>query len=511
MSVGMTETNPTRHIDFEALHQTMRQRGICVIIPTYNNDATIGKVVREACCYCQDVIVVDDGSTDSTSGILQGIEHIDVIKHDTNKGKGAALGSGFKHAMQRGFAYAVTMDADGQHFASDIPLLVEGNQKNPGCIIVGERNLYGVDRSRGSSFANKFSNFWFCVQTGYALRDTQTGFRLYPLKKLVGLSLLTSRYEAELELMVWASWHGVGIHSVPINVYYPPREERVSHFRPAYDFTRISVLNTVLTIVSFVYGWPLKLLRGSLKVFRTVYSLLFFLVSSLLIFMPWVWIVLHVGSVTEKKKKYLRRIIYHFARMVMIHHGIPGVRFSYVVNRQVDFDTPHLIVCNHQSNLDLMCQLIFTDKVVFLTNDWVWNSPFFGLLIRNAEYLPVSMSIDQMMPQLHSLVERGYSIAIYPEGTRSADLQVHRFHKGALMMAHALGLDVLPMYLYGTGRVLRKKTHHLNPGPIQVEVDAPIALSQLEAIGTLRQQTSWLHNMYVKRIAEMSNATEQNV
>lgn len=509
MPKSITDISPETTVDLDALRLTMRRRGICVVVPTYNNEQTIEQVVRDVCQYCADVIVVDDGCTDATPDILKNIEGIDVVRHAENKGKGAALQSGFRRAMQRGFAYAITLDADGQHFASDIPTMVEANQQYPGSIIVGERHLEGVDRSAGSSFANKFSNFWFTVQTGRALRDTQTGYRLYPLRRLVGLRWLTSRYEAELELMVFAAWHGVEIHSVPIRVFYPSREERVSHFRPAYDFTRISVLNTVLTLASIVYGWPLKLLRGALKCLRTAYALAFFLIASLLVFMPWVWCVLHFGRMTERKRCHLRRIIYHFARTVMIHHGIPGVKFSYSVDPNVDFQKPHLIVCNHQSHLDLMSQLIFTDKVVFLTNDWVWNSPFFGLLIRNAEYLPVSSGMDEMMPRLKSLVARGYSIAIYPEGTRSVDLQVHRFHKGALMMAHTLGLDILPMYLYGTGRVLRKKSHHLNPGQIRVEVDAPIPLSQLTEIGTLRQQTSWLHRHYVERVGQMADQIEK--
>lgn len=506
----MTNTNTLTDDERTQLRQTLHDRGVCVVIPTYNNAATVGNVVTEALHFCDDVIVVDDGSTDATPQQLSTVKGIDLLSHAHNKGKGAALQTGFRHALKRGFAYAITLDSDGQHLPSDIPLFLEANQLHPGCIIVGERNLEGVERSKGSSFANRFSNFWFAVQTGRVLADTQTGYRLYPLKKLVGLSLLTSRYEAELELMVWAAWQGVEIYSVPIHVYYPPREERVSHFRPGPDFARISVLNTMLTLASIVYAWPLKMLRGLLRWIRTLYSLLFFLLSSFWV-MPYVWCLVHIGRMTEKKRTHLHRLIYHFARMVMLHHGIPGVKFTTQVAKGVNFNQPHLILCNHQSHLDLMCQLIFTDKVVFLTNDWVWNSPFFGLLIRNAEYLPVSRGIDEMMPQLQSLVKRGYSIAIYPEGTRSTDLQVHRFHKGAMLMAHTLGLDILPMYLYGTGRVLRKKTHHLNPGPIRIEVDAPIPLSQLKAMGTLRQQTSRIHALYVERVAKMCNEIEQHV
>ena len=145
----------------------------------------------------------------------------------------------------------------------------------------------GVDRSKGSNFANKFSNFWFYVQTGKALEDTQTGYRLYPLHKLYGVGLLTSRYEAELELLVFASWHGVELVSIPVNVYYPPREERVSHFRPGKDFARISVLNTVLCFLAVVYGLPLRLGRKLMAVSYTHLILVLIVLTSLILLLSW--------------------------------------------------------------------------------------------------------------------------------------------------------------------------------------------------------------------------------
>ncbi len=491
------------------MQAAFKRRGICVVVPTYNNAGTVAAVVTGALSYCRDVIVVDDGSSDGTSDILTHIAGADIVRHSRNRGKGAALRSGFIRAMELGFAYAITIDADGQHFPSDIPLFLEANRDHPASIIVGARNMEGTVRSRGSRFANAFSNFWFCVHTGYRLPDTQTGFRLYPLRHLSGLRLLTSRYEAELELMVWAAWNGVPIASIPIRVYYPPREERVSHFRPGIDFARISLLNTFLTLGALVYGWPLRLLRWLLMAGRTAYSLLFFLFTSLCVFMPYVWVVIHTGKMTDAKRCHLRRLIHRYARFVMVGHGIPGVRFKCKVAKGTDFSRPHLIVCNHQSHLDLMCQLIFTDKVVFLTNDWVWNSPFFGLLIRNAEYLPVSRGVENILPQLRSLVQRGYSVAVYPEGTRSADCQIHRFHKGAFLLARELGLDILPMCLYGTGKVLPKRRHHLNPGIISIEVGNAVPLAELEKAGTLRQQTSEMHRRYVQKYAEMCDSEEK--
>ena len=252
----------------------LHDRGICVIIPTYNNEKTISGVVNEALSFCDSVIVVNDGSTDSTTQSLRSISGITLVEYERNRGKGYALRCGFNKALELGFTYAITLDGDGQHYPANIIDFLNANIRYPKSLIVGQRNLKGVTRPKGSSFANKFSNFWFYVQTGVKLDDTQTGYRLYPLKQLRGLSLLTSRYEAELELMVLASWHGVEIVSIPIEVYYPPREERVSHFRPTMDFVRISILNTVLCILAVIYALPLRLWRWITKhLFKKTHNL----------------------------------------------------------------------------------------------------------------------------------------------------------------------------------------------------------------------------------------------
>ena len=498
-------------IDAEQQKKLLRDRGICVVIPTYNNKTSIYKVVRETLCYCNDVIVVSDGCTDGTTEILNDMDGITLVAYPCNKGKGYALKRGFKKALEMGFSYAITLDADGQHYPEDITLFLAANRQHPGALIVGSRQLEGVDRSKGSSFANKFSNFWFYVQTGRALDDTQTGFRLYPLHKLVGLSCLTSRYEAELELLVFASWHGVELVSIPIHVYYPPRELRVSHFRPGLDFTRISVLNTVLCFLAIVYGLPMRIGRHVMVFLRTAYSLLFFLFFSMVVFTPIVWLYIKIGKMTEKKRSRLHQLIYHASRFVMIHHGIPGTRFRSKVRGKIDFNKPRIIICNHQSHLDLMCQLFFTPNVVFLTNQWVWNNPFYGLLIHQAEYLPVIDGLEPLMPHLRSLVARGYSVAVYPEGTRSKDCKIGRFHQGAFYLAQELGLEVLPMYLYGPGKILPKKSYHLRKGIFYIEVDEPIAHEQLQAVGDLRQQASAMRKRYKQKYEEIANQIEQEL
>lgn len=494
--------------------QILRDRGICVVIPTYNNAGTIVDVVKRSLVQCCDVIVVCDGCTDGTVDLLNSLDQRPVIVElKKNSGKGAALKEGFRYALKEGFAYAITLDGDGQHYPEDIPVMLEANRKHPGALIVGERkDLEKAERSGGSRFANKFSNFWFALQTGHYLNDTQTGYRLYPLKKLKGLSLLTSRYEAELELMVFASWHGVKLVSEPVNVYYPPREERVSHFRPGMDFARISLLNAVLCVLALVYGLPLCIFRATMTFLRTAYCLGFFLFTTMFLMTPIVHIYLFFGKITEKKKYNLHRILNFMSRFVLLHHKIPGVRYSQTNRYEEDFSRPAVILCNHQSHLDLMPLLALTPKIIVLTADWVWNNPVYRYTIRNAEFLPASSGVDAIMPQLKSLIERGYCIAIYPEGTRSKDCSIGRFHQGAFHIAHTLGVDVLPLVLYGSGKALPKKGRKLNKWPMHMEIGARVSPSGLYEYGdTLRQQASGMRKYYIKRYNEIANRIEQDV
>lgn len=264
----------------------LKQNAVCLVIPTYNNGGTVADVVRHALEYCEDIIVVNDGSTDDTARILesQAMEvpqtaetrdgeplrtNVTIVTHPINKGKGKALATGLREALRRGFRYAITMDADGQHYASDLPAFAEALASHPDTLIVGSRQFGLPNMPQKSSFANRFSNFWFTVQTGKKLPDTQTGFRLYPLNKMGQMKLLSSRYEAELALLVRSAWRGINILPIPINVYYPPKEERVSHFRPGMDFFRISVLNTFFTFAAILYGYPAMLYHHIKKKLKT--------------------------------------------------------------------------------------------------------------------------------------------------------------------------------------------------------------------------------------------------
>lgn len=233
----------------------------CTVIPTYNNARTVADIVRRTLAVCPNVIVVNDGSTDNTLQELQPLgDSITIITYSRNRGKGYALRRGLEAARTAGFDYAVTIDSDGQHSPEEIPSLIAAasqslnNSVSLPILIVGSRNLQADGMPAGNTFANRFSNFWFHLQTGLKLPDTQTGFRLYPLHHLPCLRLLTYRYESELELLVFSAWRGVKIVPVPVSVSYP--DDRVSHFRPFRDFLRISLLNSVLCLLAIVYGYP---------------------------------------------------------------------------------------------------------------------------------------------------------------------------------------------------------------------------------------------------------------
>ena len=472
----------TEEVDKANLVATMQSHRICVIVPTYNNAGTLSRVVSEILNYSSDVIVVNDGSTGSTKDILNAFSSsIHLVSYDKNRGKGTALKFGFKKAIELGYDYAITIDSDGQHYPSDIPLFVKAIVESPGALIIGQRDLSNVDINGKSAFANKFSNFWFAVQTGRKLTDTQTGYRAYPLKHLHGLGILTSRYEAELELLVFSAWKGVNIVSIPIKVYYPPQSERVSHFKPALDFTRISILNTILCFGALLYGAPsmlyhrIKTRRIFTKEFtlftrigkdkrianitfdrigRSFYALSHFLFWSMLVFKPYVFYNFNICKASDSKRLKLHRKLQWMSSF--FSRNFPGGKATVQNTNQEDFSTPALIICNHQSHLDLPIIMATHHKLIFLTNDWVWNNKFFGEIVRQAEYLPVSAGMDEIIPHLKNLRDRGYSIVVFPEGTRSDDCRINRFHQGAFLLAQELKMDILPMVLHGAGHYLAK-------------------------------------------------------
>lgn len=242
--------------------QTIRNLKVCVIIPTYNNHKTLAKVLKGVLQQTPHIIIVNDGSTDNTSQLLTNFPETNQIQISKNKGKGNALKVGFQKALDLGYHYAITIDSDGQHFPEDIPIFINEleKSKNKNVLLIGARNMNQENVPKKSSFGNKFSNFWFWVETGIKLRDTQSGYRLYPLNTIKKIKLYTSKFEFEIEVIVKAAWAGTEVKNIPIQILYDEKN-RVSHFRPFKDFTRISILNTWLVLVTFFWIKPRDLYR----------------------------------------------------------------------------------------------------------------------------------------------------------------------------------------------------------------------------------------------------------
>src|SRR5690554_6237547 len=233
----------------------------CVIIPTYNNEKTLVKVIKGVLEYVspKDIIVCNDGSTDKTEMLLKNFPRVHQIHFDQNIGKGMALREGFKKALDLGFTHAITIDSDGQHFPEDIPLLKAASKKEPETLFIGSRDMTQEDVPSKSSFGNKFSNFWFWFETGIKLQDTQSGYRVYPIS-IMPNKWYTKKFEFEIESIVRSAWKGIPVKNIPVQITYD-KKDRVSHFRPFKDFTRISILNTVLVIITLLFIIPRAFIR----------------------------------------------------------------------------------------------------------------------------------------------------------------------------------------------------------------------------------------------------------
>ena len=240
---------------------------------------------------------------------------------------------------------------------------------------------------------------------------------------------------------------------------------------------------------------PLTLKRLTYSVYALVgYVLLMFLFAYPYTFLHF----LFRGNSEDSKLKY-HQFIQRMSRFLLRH--VPGVRFTQV--GEFDFSKPSVIIANHQSHLDLLCLIALNPKLIFFTNEWVWKNPIYGYVIRKADYIPVSGGVEAHLDKIRTLVARGYSLVIFPEGTRTADGSMGRFHKGAFYLASELGLDITPVFIHGAYDVLPKTDFMLREGSVHVEVGA-----RIPCLPDYRSVTKECHRLFIDRYAELRRELE---
>jgi len=212
------------------------------------------------------------------------------------------------------------------------------------------------------------------------------------------------------------------------------------------------------------------------------------------------FVLLTIGGRTPAHKRRYHQILQRQSQFVINH--IPQTTFTYINRYGEDFSKPALVISNHQSHIDLMGILMLTPNLIVLTKQWVWHNPFYGAVIRYADFLPIAEG-EQLLGKLKQLIAQGYSIMVFPEGTRSADCTIQRFHKGAFYLAEQLKLDIVPVFLHHFGQVLPKTSYHLHPGDMTLEVDKRIAHDDAIMASGYRNVTKQMHQYYLAKYEAM--------
>ena len=256
-----------------------------------------------------------------------------------------------------------------------------------------------------------------------------------------------------------------------------------------------------------IFGWLTKK-KGQLRevpltlkrMLYTALTLIVFFVAAFVIVTPLTLIYIALWPPTKKKRYRYHQMIMFFMRAAL--WALPGVKFSLNNKCSEKFNKPAVIIANHQSHLDLLCMMMLNPKIVLLTTDWVWKNPIYGVIIRFAEFYPVSDGYDKNVERLQSLVKRGYSVVVFPEGTRSVTGEILRFHKGAFQLAQALDVDILPVFIHGARAVMPKNDFVLREGRLHVEIGKRMPVEEAKSMeaNALR---SYFHEYYIKHLEEI--------
>jgi len=206
---------------------------ICILIPAYNAQETLGSVLKKIEPLKIDTLVVNDGSLDETKRVASE-NGVQILEHPLNLGKGAALQTGFQYILQKDYQVVITLDADGQHDPSEIPSLLKIYQSVKPDILVASRAAEFGRMTFLRLFWNRLGVKAVARLCHSDITDSQSGFRLIRAKVLKEVSLSTSRFETELELLIKACKKGFSVLSVPINTQKVDGTGS-SHFRPVVD------------------------------------------------------------------------------------------------------------------------------------------------------------------------------------------------------------------------------------------------------------------------------------
>lgn len=216
----------------------------CVVIPAYNEAATIADIARRARDVCDHVVVVDDGSTDNTADEIKKIDGVVCLQNPENEGKAMTLSRGIVWALEQNMDYVITLDGDGQHRPEDIPRFMDAALANPDKIIIGSRMANKAAFPAKRYYANRIASFWISWTAGYPIEDSQSGFRLYPVELFRKLTIKKTRsygFVFESEILIQAVRLGIKSISLPIDAIYH-EHARPSHFRPVMDIVRITLM-----------------------------------------------------------------------------------------------------------------------------------------------------------------------------------------------------------------------------------------------------------------------------
>lgn len=244
-----------------------------------------------------------------------------------------------------------------------------------------------------------------------------------------------------------------------------------------FPYTILSILNTIYCFSYFVAGCMIIRLYMALSALLPIRR--------------------------QRKKDALHRVIFRFTRLFLkTMLTVKTIRNNPCGET---FEKPALVIANHQSFIDILLLLSTTPKMVMVTNRWVWRSPFFGRIVRAADFQQTEAGYDELAASLKRQVEAGYSVVIFPEGTRSADCRIQRFHKGAFYLAEKLGLDIVPVVLYGTGQLSSKtQPFHIKSGSVVVEIVKRISADDASFGRTYQERAKRYRAWFVEAYARMN-------